>query len=94
MDLKKHISPVDVSEIEKESINIYPNPFSNTIYIETSETKEVTLELISIDGKVCWKKRIFTNSEIVVPSYISKGSYIISIEDSNGNTRSVHTIKE
>ena len=85
---------VGVSENEMESIKIFPNPFSNRIFIRSASTKEAVLKLISMDGKVCWEESIVTNNEIVIPSFISKGSYIISIEDADGNTRSVYSIKE
>jgi len=87
-------SSVGISELENESIKIFPNPFSNRIFIKSATNKEGHLKLISMDGKVCWEKSIVTNNEIIIPSYISRGSYIISIKDADGNTRSVYSIKE
>lgn len=64
---------LNINEVSKDNIKIYPNPASDVFYVETKETFNVSI--YSIDGKLVGKS---TNIES-----LSKGIYLVVIKINN-----------
>jgi len=65
--------------VGKNGINIYPNPASSILYIETSEI--VSVSILSMEGRVLIYKQEANNIDI---SSLSNGIYIIQVFAQNG----------
>ncbi|OIQ36284.1 MAG: hypothetical protein BM555_02990 [Crocinitomix sp. MedPE-SWsnd] len=68
------------------SFNIYPNPATDVLTIETSLTNDVQLQLLSIDGKQLRTVAVLNPSKYVLDvSTLPNGVYILKLNDSDGN---------
>lgn len=72
-----------LNEVNERNINIYPNPFSNTLNIENSGTN--ILVLSDIRGSVLMEKQ-FENEIQLDLSAISEGTYILQLHHQGGIT--------
>ncbi|MCX7547578.1 S8 family serine peptidase [Xanthomarina sp. F1114] len=81
--LNQGLSIEDV-EILQDKIHIYPNPFSNNLYISfPASEKQVQITLYNILGKEMLEKNLLNSSKINVSS-LSNGVYLLKIETQNG----------
>jgi len=67
--------------VESESIKIFPNPFSNLLYIEGSNVKQVVI--INMLGEICLDAIFSSNTKNVDCSRLSNGLYICKIVTSS-----------
>ena len=85
------------SSFEKQSFTIYPNPFSESITIESKNINlsNATVELYDINGRKLYEhERINTiNTLITINEDLPKGNYFIKIS-SDGITQTVKIIKQ
>ena len=73
------------TNLEKLTINLYPNPARDEITMDISGTPNgrVTVKLISIDGKTLWSKVCqyhMQRQETINLKGIAKGKYYIIVE--------------
>lgn len=66
-----------ISEIPTSIINIYPNPATDKVFIET--TKSIQIQLLNLQGKILFEKYIKSNEYIDV-SYLNNGIYFLKSE--------------
>jgi len=73
---------VDVTEIEKLNVSIYPNPSSGTFAITFEEVIEnVSVKLIDAQGKIAYTSKVQTSPSINVNADdLSAGIYFLSIQ--------------
>lgn len=89
LKLKSLITSVDKAEIDKDNINIYPNPVVNIINLGIKGISDkVDYSIVNIDGKVLLKGVIAAdNGEIVSQKFnvegFSAGNYYIKLESKN-----------
>lgn len=75
-----------INELE-QSLNVYPNPAKDVVYLEfsNSKTSELSYDVRDVSGKVLYQNTQFVNSgHNKVPvdvSAFSKGIYIITLHD-------------
>lgn len=86
------LNNISVSEITDHTIHVYPNPFSENIIIELpTTTSDWNITLTDISGKIIFEYRtIGKNKTEIKTSPISKGSYLLIIE--NGSTKTVRKL--
>ena len=78
-------------------IYVYPNPTENkvTIDLQTSEIKNVNIELFDLSGKMVFMKFYRTNMIKLDLNDFETGTYILKLKDENGNiVRTEKIIKE
>jgi len=91
----------DVVSVEENSlallrnIRVYPNPFTENIAVEFSETKESLHQLLIYDltGKIVHESSI-GNQETLSLSFLSKGVYILKISLDNNRWHTQKLIKQ
>ncbi len=81
-----------VEEKETLEIKIFPNPFKDRIFLE-SEIKVEKVTLFDISGK---QHQLYNgeNKDIILPSYLLSGLYILKLDLENGQTAFRKIIKE
>ena len=73
-----------------ENINIYPNPFNESISIKLpNQISSYTIELFDISGRIIYnskKTNVSTNTiNITNLGTLSKGTYLLKVTDLNNN---------
>jgi hypothetical protein len=67
--------------IEKSNFEIYPNPASNTLFVDTNGGNEIKISILSADGKVIQSSR-YQNEKIEIDiSDLNTGIYILRFEN-------------
>ena len=77
-----------ISELNKEIIQVFPNPFEDFTTIRIDEIPgggEASLELVSVNGKALKKYQINSNSEIKISGEsLTGGIYFFNLKNKNG----------
>ena len=74
-------------------LNIYPNPFSNTINISASENI-ASLKIMSLSGETIISKNVNQNSYVLTTNELTKGFYILEVVYEDGIKENVKLLKE
>ena len=74
--------PLSSNTINQEIINIYPNPFSDFIYINSKDSDNYTISLFNILGEIIIDKKI--NLQQLNLSNLPNGQYFLKIESESG----------
>lgn len=76
-----------VGNSSKSNLMVYPNPFNEEIHIKIPEEIEgnYTIKILDISGRIIYQKNQHEKSVIFNGSTLTKGLYILSIEN-EGNT--------
>ena len=78
-----NIISASCNEVLLKEINIYPNPITNELTIETTGNNEtVNFEIISLTGAVVYKSS-FIQKTTIQTSKLATGHYIIKFESGN-----------
>jgi len=72
---------LDSDTFKLDTIKIYPNPASSTIYIEHSFNKDLMLELFSIEGKKILEKVLTEKRSKLNISQFSQGAYFVQLTE-------------
>jgi hypothetical protein len=90
----KYGTPTNIQNITKaESIGVYPNPFSDKLYIRLPENmlgEELNFELTNLLGECVYSNTLTDSQTELSISGLSKGMYICSI---SSNKRLIETKK-
>ena len=65
-------------------LNIYPNPATNELHIETLVTEKLTVQLFDITGKQIMENVSFNSSTIINISSLYEGMYFVRIINADG----------
>lgn len=84
--------PTFITGIPSDNLVISPNPFNNYIYLSNTENIS-KISISNIIGQIIIEKENFQNSKIST-SFLDNGVYLISIELSDGKTRTFKMIKQ
>ena len=78
--------PLSVNNITS-SINIYPNPSSNGVWINTALPNIKSIQLVSLNGSIITSRRVENNNTnfFEFPPNLSNGVYLIQINTSNND---------
>ena len=77
-----------IEEVEEISLNIYPNPSSDVLYIEHGEVNNTEIILYSIDGKIITRPMLKSSGGIteIDTSHLPSGSYILTFSSDQHQT--------
>ncbi len=83
---------VNINEISIDDIEIYPNPFSENIFIENTENI-ASIKISNILGQIVLEKEINEINSINT-SQLKNGLFLIEITHNNGNSKVFKLIKQ
>jgi hypothetical protein len=82
------VGALGISETTINSINIFPNPTSNTLHLKDIDTKEIqTISIVNVLGKVVFTTETLTEAMEIDVSTYDNGMYIIRFTDADGLSR-------
>lgn len=64
----------------------YPNPFSNSLYVDLNKSDKTELQVLDVNGKVVIAETLNEESNELDTSNLSSGMYFIKVSSENGNT--------
>ncbi len=70
------------NKTKNKSLNIYPNPVKDIVYVEFNGQKQTTINVYNISGELIWSKIVSGNLEINT-SQFKKGVYILQAKSEN-----------
>ncbi len=74
--------------IQKNTLSVYPNPFSKEISIKSDQQlKNIEIELVNILGEVIISKEYNFTSEILLATNVRKGIYLLILKSELGTNR-------
>ncbi len=76
------IFPTEIRKIPYSDFTLYPNPADNFLFINSSDNNYTRISVFSIEGQVLIQKSLVNN--VIDISNLSKGVYIIRLENSGG----------
>lgn len=77
----------------KHNINVYPNPFTNKLVVETTNDDISEIVLYDISSRIIMKNK-FTQSVSLSTKQLSKGIYIYEVRNKNGEMKKGKVVKE
>lgn len=78
--------------IDKPSVIVYPNPFSDVIHIDLSKPA-VSIVLTSINGKILWEGTASGQTDIPADG-LKKGAYLLSLYLEDGTRETITIVKD
>lgn len=86
-------APTAVSEIELlQDVSLYPNPATDKFIVENASGEEVTLSIFSLTGQLVSTETVTTSNLVKGVSTLERGMYIVVMENSNGNKKTVRLV--
>lgn len=85
-------SPTSIWEPENKIVRVYPNPFSESIYLENSGEFS-TVRLVDITGKVVLNDKI-SGKGVIPATQLQEGLYFLMIETPDGHIETFKMIKQ
>jgi len=82
-----------ISEIDKNSISIFPNPVSSTLFLNNIEGTQM-IRISNILGETIQSAKVLGNFTTINVSKLSDGVYFISLIDANGVINTKKFIKD
>ena len=70
---------IGLEELDKNAINLYPNPTSDFISISFETSEPIQVQVLSLDGKLYKAIQTVTNERIDVYN-LSSGTYIVQVK--------------
>ncbi len=75
---------VNFNQSKNTEWNIYPNPATNELHIETSSSEKLTAQVFDITGKKVIENILFTNTTTINTSSLVEGMYFLRITNADG----------
>lgn len=67
----------------KDSLQLYPNPTKNNLFINTKDLTNIKLEVLESNGKLLFNQ-ILNSTNTIDTSYLSNGMYVFKITSNEG----------
>lgn len=85
-------SSLSVGETSFSELRYYPNPVNNTLFIRNSE-EIASLEVFNLLGQKLLDRQTNAAASEIDLSSLSKGSYLLKINSSSGQTKTIKIVK-
>jgi len=87
--------PLNVPEIKGHKVYIYPNPFTNQLFIENLSEDAFHIKIIDVLGQIIYST-FFQNSKsnVLLLEHIPAGIYFLNIQNNSGETIIKKIIKQ
>lgn len=89
-------SSLSQSNFENNGFSLYPNPAKGFFVVKSNEANLATkIDLFDITGKLLFSRKLTPNTENVIDTnFLSKGTYFVSVETTNGTNYETRIIVE
>ena len=84
---------VTLGSKENSTLNIYPNPFSDKLFIFDSSNSVRNIEVLDLTGKILISTSVSQNIKVIDTKFLNPGSYTISIIFKDGSRKVKKSIK-
>lgn len=84
---------VTLGSKENSTLNIYPNPFSDQLFIFDSSNSVRNIEVLDLTGKILISTSVSQNIKVIDTKFLNPGSYTISIIFKDGSRKVKKSIK-
>jgi hypothetical protein len=74
-------APAAINDNELEGFNVYPNPTNETLFVNTLNSNNKTIELFSIIGKKVYNNNTSNTNFTINVSKLNSGLYILKVSD-------------
>lgn len=89
-----HFGPYTaVASVAKETINIYPNPFSNQLIVNLTSNRQTKISLYSFLGQLVMQQT-FTNSTVINTEQLADGIYFYELRNDRGVIKTGKVVKQ
>ena len=75
---------IHFNQSENTNWNIYPNPATNELHIETTSSEKLTVQVFDITSKQLLESYSFNTSINMNTSSLNEGMYFVRITNNNG----------
>lgn len=86
-------STLSVAQLANDTFKIYPNPISDTLFIQSPVSENYVLELVNTLGQVVLKQNSNKSSLELNVSNLTKGLYFLNITSDEGGNQTIKLIK-
>lgn len=78
------------------SIQIYPNPVDNILFISNAKMEKLNIQVVDINGRIIYNTNDFSNSSIIeIPTQTwNKGMYFVTVSSENGQQATMKLVRE
>ena len=76
---------ISINETILNSIEVYPNPTEEILFVEYADYDVATIEIINISGQILWKDNIVSALTEIDVSKFTSGIYLLKIKTSDGD---------
>lgn len=90
--LKLNDDEMGLNENSHNTISVYPNPFSDKIYIDSQENLS-SIEITDLTGKIVSKEKFHFKNKQLNTSGLTKGVYILKIKTTTGKSFTQKIVK-
>ena len=84
---------VTLGSKENSTLNIYPNPFSDKLFIFDSSNSVRNIEVLDLTGKILISTSVSQNIKVIDTKFLNPGSYTIAIIFKDGSRKVKKSIK-
>lgn len=72
--------PLNTSFVESSDIQVYPNPSSGAVWIESTFPSNVNISIINTQGKIVFKRRFNPAEKLIIEPSLENGAYVLIVE--------------
>jgi hypothetical protein len=85
MSLCTSVLNVDVTESLLNTVQLYPNPVENVLYVSNPNAENILLSITDVTGRNCYQEQVRGRNNQVDMSGFSPGIYLVSIKSKGLN---------
>ena len=85
---------IGVNEIDSDVIfSVFPNPTTNVLFLDVSDFKDISYQLIDLQGKTLNASNVVDTKTEIQVSHLPTGMYILNVFQTNKSIKSYKIIK-
>ena len=80
-------------ELEESTINVFPNPVTDKLYIRIDDNSKLAVKLVSITGQLVYQSKVFNYSKEIDVAELAAGLYFLEVHHVDLNQRVIDKIE-
>ena len=86
-----HSITASINTLKDDNITIYPNPFSDSVFVFTNNVGN--LEVIDVSGKVVYNSKLSNGVNKISTNHFHKGIYLVKIQNKDNSIQTFKIVK-